>query len=158
LDKEFRLGRIMSKAKQPRTFLINPQEVNRQWFEIDATGKTLGRLATEIARILRGKHKPTYTPHVDCGDCVIVLNAEKVHVTGAKREQKLYRWHAGFIGNLHEMNFREMIARHPERVIETAVKGMLPKTNQARHQMKHLRVQKGEAHEYGAQQAIKISI
>ena len=109
-----------------KTFVAKPAEVERKWYVVDAEGKTLGRLASEIAKILRGKHKPIYTPHVDTGDYVIVVNAEKIHVTGNKRQDKMYRWHTGYMGGLKERNFQEMIDRQPEKVLMQAVKGMLP--------------------------------
>ena len=115
-----------------RTLSAKPQEVNRKWFIVDAEGKTLGRLATELARILRGKHKPSYTPHVDCGDYVIVLNAEKVHLTGRKMDRKLYVRHSGYPGGQKTRTPRELLAKHPERIIEGAVRGMLPKNRLGR--------------------------
>ena len=110
-----------------KTFTAKPETVKRDWYVVDATGKTLGRLATELARRLRGKHKAEYTPHVDTGDYIIVLNADKVAVTGNKRTDKVYYHHTGHIGGIKQATFEEMIARRPERVIEIAVKGMLPK-------------------------------
>lgn len=110
-----------------KTFTAKPETVKRDWYVVDASGKTLGRLATELARRLRGKHKAEYTPHVDTGDYIIVLNAEKVAVTGNKRTDKIYYHHTGFVGGIKQATFEEMIARRPERVIEIAVKGMLPK-------------------------------
>lgn len=110
-----------------KTFTAKPETVKRDWYVVDATGKTLGRLASELALRLRGKHKAEYTPHVDTGDYIIVLNADKVAVTGNKRTDKMYYRHSGYVGGLKEATFEEMIARHPERVIEIAVKGMLPK-------------------------------
>ena len=109
------------------TFTAKPSDVNHDWYVIDATGKTLGRMASEIARRLRGKHKPIYTPHVDTGDYIIVVNADKVHVTGNKATDKMYHHHTGYVGNLKSMNFEKMQASRPGRVIELAVKGMLPK-------------------------------
>ena len=121
-------------------------ERNRKWFVVDADGKVLGRLATRVATILRGKHKPTFATHLDVGDHVIVVNAEKVHVTGRKRTDKVYRWHTGYIGGLREVRFEEMIRTHPERVIEWAVQGMLPKNRLGRAMAKKLKVYSGSAH------------
>lgn len=133
-------------------------ETNRQWFVVDADGKVLGRLATRVATILRGKHKPTYAPHLDVGDHVIVLNAEKVHLTRRKRTDKMYRWHTGYIGGLKEVRAEEMIKTHPERVIEWAVQGMLPKTRLGRAMAKKLKVYRGSAHPHEAQrpQALEV--
>ncbi|MCG0520762.1 50S ribosomal protein L13, partial [Klebsiella pneumoniae] len=123
-----------------KTFTAKPESVQRDWFVVDATGKTLGRLATELARRLRGKHKAEYTPHVDTGDYIIVLNAEKVAVTGNKRTDKVYYRHTGYVGGIKQATFEEMIARHPERVIEIAVKGMLPKGPLGRAMYRKLKV------------------
>jgi len=110
-----------------KTVFAKPQEVRRDWYVVDATNKVLGRLATEIARRLRGKHKPIYTPHVDTGDYIVVINADKIRVTGNKERQKIYYHHTGYPGGIKETAFFEMMAKHPERIIEKAVKGMLPK-------------------------------
>lgn len=126
-------------------------EIERKWFVVDADGKVLGRVATRVATILRGKHKPTFTPHLDVGDHVIVLNAEKVHLSGRKRADKMYRWHTGYIGGLREVRAEEMIKRHPERVIEWAVQGMLPKNRLGRAMAKKLKVYRGSAHPHEAQ-------
>ena len=134
------------------TVSAKPAEVERNWYLIDATDKTLGRLASEIARRLKGKHKPIYTPHVDTGDCIIVVNAEKIRVTGNKLDGKVYQWHTGYIGNLRSMSLREMLNKHPERVIETAVKGMLPKNSLGRAMFRKLKVYKGPEHKHAAQQ------
>jgi large subunit ribosomal protein L13 len=133
-------------------------ETSRKWFVVDAEGKVLGRLATRVATILRGKHKPTYAPHLDVGDHVIVVNAEKVHLTGRKRTDKVYRWHSGYIGGLREIRAEEMIKTHPERVIEWAVQGMLPKTRLGRAMAKKLKVYRGSAHPHEAQrpQALEV--
>lgn len=135
-----------------KTFVAKPAEVEHKWYVVDAEGKTLGRLASEIARILRGKHKPIYTPHVDTGDYVIVVNAEKIHVTGNKRQDKMYRWHTGYMGGLKERNFQEMITRQPEKVMMQAVKGMLPKNSLGRQMLTKLRVFAGPEHTHSAQQ------
>jgi large subunit ribosomal protein L13 len=126
-------------------------EIERNWYVVDAEGKTLGRLATRVATILRGKHKPTFTPHLDVGDHVIVLNAEKVAVTGKKVTDKVYRWHTGYIGGLREVRFDEMVKSHPERVIEWAVQGMLPKNRLGRAMAKKLKVYRGSTHPHEAQ-------
>ena len=134
------------------TVSAKPAEVKRDWYLIDATDKTLGRLASEIAIRLKGKHKPIYTPHVDTGDCIIVVNAEKVRITGNKLDGKMYHRHTGYIGNLKSMSLRDMLSKHPERVIETAVKGMLPKNPLGRAMFRKLKVYKGPDHKHAAQQ------
>lgn len=141
-----------------KTFSAKPAEVTREWHLIDADGKTLGRLATEIARRLRGKHKPEFTPHVDTGDYIIVINAEKVKVTGRKEDDKKYYKHTGFIGNLKEINVRDLRAKAPERIIETAVKGMLPKNPLGRQMFRKLKVYAGATHEHAAQQPKVLEI
>ena len=135
-----------------RTYTAKPHEVNHDWFVVDATGKTLGRLATEIARRLRGKHKPEYTPHVDTGDYIVVVNADKVRVTGNKATDKIYHHHTGFIGNLKSISFEKLQARAPGRVIELAVKGMLPKNPLGRAMYRKLKVYAGPDHKHTAQQ------
>lgn len=141
-----------------RTESAKPAEVRRVWHLVDAEGKTLGRLATELARRLRGKHKPSYTPHVDTGDYIVVVNAEKVRVTGTKLENKMYHRHTGYIGNLRSMNLAEMLARHPERVIEAAVKGMMPHNPLGRAMLKKLKVYAGTEHRHAAQQPQPLEI
>ena len=141
-----------------KTFTAKPETVKRDWYVVDATGKTLGRLATELARRLRGKHKAEFTPHVDTGDYIIVLNAEKVAVTGNKREDKIYYHHTGFIGGIKQATFEEMIARRPERVIEIAVKGMLPKGPLGRAMYRKLKVYAGNEHNHAAQQPQVLDI
>ena len=135
-----------------KTFSAKSYEVNRTWLLINANGKTLGRLATEIARRLRGKHKAEYTPHLDTGDYIVVINAEKVTVTGNKRKDKIYYHHTGYIGGLKSVSFEKLIAQHPERAIESAVKGMLPKNSLGRAMYKKLKVYAGEVHPHTAQQ------
>jgi large subunit ribosomal protein L13 len=135
-----------------KTFSAKPESVKRDWFLVDATDKTLGRLSTEIARRLRGKHKPEYTPHVDTGDYIVVVNAEKVKVTGNKEQDKMYHHHTGYIGNLKSVNLSKLRATHPERILETAVKGMLPKNPLGRAMFKKLKVYAGENHNHSAQQ------
>ncbi len=134
-----------------RTYMAKPAEVQRKWYLVDAEDKTLGRLATEIARVLRGKHKPTYTPHIDTGDHVIVINAEKIKVTGNKYEDKQYYRHSGYPGGLKTTNFATMISKHPERVIEKAVWGMIPHNRLGRSVVKKLRVYRGSNHPHAAQ-------
>lgn len=140
------------------TYSAKPAEVRRDWFVVDATGKTLGRLATEIARRLRGKHKPEYTPHVDTGDYIVVVNAEKVRVTGNKLQDKIYYHHTGYVGNLKSISLEKQLAKAPERVIESAVNGMLPKGPLGRQMFKKLRVYKGPQHDHAAQQPIALEI
>jgi len=141
-----------------KTFTAKPETVKRDWYVVDATDKTLGRLATEIASRLRGKHKAEYTPHVDTGDYIIVLNAEKVAVTGNKRADKIYYRHTGYVGGIKQATFEEMIARHPERVIEIAVKGMLPKGPLGRAMYRKLKVYAGNEHNHAAQQPQVLDI
>lgn len=135
-----------------KTLSAKPAEVQRDWFVVDADGKTLGRIATEIAARLRGKHKPSYTPHVDTGDYIIVVNAEKVKVTGKKFTDKLYQHHTGYIGNLKTISFDKLQAKQPERIIEFAVKGMLPKNPLGRQMYRKLKVYAGPKHDHAAQQ------
>ncbi|NOR40272.1 MAG: 50S ribosomal protein L13 [Gammaproteobacteria bacterium] len=141
-----------------KTFSAKAHEVNRDWYVVDATGKTLGRLASEVARRLRGKHKPVYTPHVDTGDYIIVVNADKVHVTGNKATDKMYYHHTGYIGNLKSASFEKMQAKAPGRVIELAVKGMLPKNSLGRTMYRKLKVYAGPDHKHSAQQPKPLEI
>lgn len=141
-----------------KTFSAKPAEVKRDWYVIDAEGKTLGRLATEVARRLRGKHKPIYTPHVDTGDYIIIINAEKIHTTGDKLNQKMYHRHTGYIGNLKSETLKERLERHPERAIEAAVKGMLPKNPLGRAMFKKMKVFVGSEHTHAAQQPKVLEI
>ncbi len=140
------------------TFSAKPSDVRRDWFVVDATGKTLGRLSSEIARRLRGKHKPEYTPHVDTGDYIVVVNAEKVRVTGNKLKDKIYYHQTGYIGNLKSISLEKQLAKAPERVIDGAVKGMLPRGPLGRQMFKKLRVFKGPEHDHAAQQPIELEI
>ena len=133
------------------TFIAKPAEVTRKWYLIDATGHTLGRLSTEVATILRGKHKPIYTPHVDTGDHVIIINAEKIVVTGKKLDQKTYTRHSGYVGNLKTTTLRNVLAKRPENVLMYSIRGMLPKTTLGRQMLKKLRVYKGPDHEHASQ-------
>lgn len=141
-----------------KSYVAKPLEIERKWYVVDADGKTLGRLAAEVAKILRGKHKPIYTPHVDCGDFVIVVNAEKIRVTGKKMDNKIYRWHTGYIGNLKERTFREMNQRSPERIIELAVKGMLPHNSLGSQMYTKLKVYAGAEHKHEAQKPEVLEI
>ena len=145
------------QAKQQNTFMQKRTESPLKWFLIDAEGKTLGRLATEVANILRGKHKPDYTPHADTGDGVIIINAEKVAVSGNKEARKIYRRYTGHIGGLREANTRTIRERRPTYLIEHAVKGMVPRNRQGRAQMKRLRLFVGPEHTMEAQKPIKVS-
>lgn len=140
------------------TYMAKPSEVEKKWYVVDATGHTLGRLSSEIAKVLRGKHKPIYTPHVDTGDYVIVINADKIQVTGKKMDQKLYRRHSGHIGSLKETTLRDMMAKKPEDVITHSVKGMLPKNNMGHALLKKLRVFKGSEHCHDAQKPEVLEI
>ncbi len=135
-----------------KTFSAKPETVKRDWYVVDADGKTLGRMATEIARRLRGKHKPEYTPHVDTGDYIVVINAEKVKVTGNKASDKMYYSHTGFPGGIKEISFEKLIDKKPEMVIEKAVKGMLPKNPLGRAMYRKLKVYAGPEHQHTAQQ------
>lgn len=141
-----------------KTYYAKPGEVTREWLLVDAEGQTLGRLASEVAQILRGKNKPTYTPHTDVGDFVIVINAEKIKVTGAKETDKVYYRHSGYPGGLKSETFQEAIAKHPERVIEHAVKGMLPKNRLAARQIRKLKVYAGPEHPHAAQNPRTIEL
>ena len=141
-----------------KTFSAKPAEVRRDWYVVDATNKTLGRLSTEIAHRLRGKHKPVYTPHVDTGDYIVVVNAEKVRVTGNKLKDKMYHHHTGYIGNLKSIPLQKMLDEHPERVIEKAVKGMLPRGPLGREMYAKLRVFAGPDHPHAAQQPIPLEV
>jgi len=141
-----------------KTYSAKPETVKRDWLVVDAADKTLGRLATEVASRLRGKHKPEYTPHVDTGDYIVVVNAEKVNVTGNKRKNKIYYRYSGYIGGMKEMSFEKLIDKHPERVIELAVKGMLPKNPLGRAMYRKLKVYAGSEHPHSAQQPKELAI
>ncbi len=134
-----------------KTYVATPATVERKWLVIDASGKTLGRLATEVARLLRGKHKPTYTPFVDTGDYVIVINASEMVLTGNKLDKKMYRYHTGYAGGLKETTYRNLMAKNPEKALEVAVKGMLPKNSLGRQMFKKLKVYAGAEHDHAAQ-------
>jgi large subunit ribosomal protein L13 len=141
-----------------KTFTAKPESVTRDWYVVDAAGKTLGRISTEIAARLRGKHKPEYTPHVDTGDYIIVINAEKVAVTGNKAQNKIYYSHTGFPGGLKEISFEKLIAKKPEMVLELAIKGMLPKGPLGRAMFRKLKVYAGAEHQHAAQQPQVLDI
>jgi len=141
-----------------KTFSAKPREVRREWFVVDATDKVLGRLASEIARRLRGKHKPEFTPHVDTGDHIVVINADKVHVTGSKTEAKMYHHYSGFPGGMKSATFKELVSDHPERILQTAVKGMLPKNPLGRQMIKKLHIYAGSEHKHHAQQPQPLEI
>jgi len=141
-----------------KTFTAKPQTVRRDWYVVDAAGQTLGRLCSEIAARLRGKHKPEYTPHVDTGDYIVVINAEQIQVTGNKSANKTYYSHSGFPGGIKEIGFEKLLARAPERIIEIAVKGMLPKNPLGRDMYRKLKVYKGSEHPHSAQQPQVLTI
>jgi large subunit ribosomal protein L13 len=141
-----------------KTYVAKPQTVQRDWHLVDATDKTLGRLAAVVASRLRGKHKPEFTPHVDTGDHIVVVNAEKIRVTGNKLKDKMYYRHTGYIGNLKSISLEKQLAKHPERVIQTAVKGMLPKNPLGRAMFKKLHVYAGPEHPHQAQQPTALDI
>lgn len=134
-----------------KTYMAKPAEVDRKWYVIDASGQTLGRLASEVAAILRGKHKPTFTPHVDTGDFVIVINAEQIRLTGNKLLQKKYRYHTGYPGGLKEIDYKSLLQKKPEKAIEIAVKGMLPHNRLGDKMFKKLKVYRGSEHPHQAQ-------
>ena len=139
-----------------KTFAPKGKEINRGWFVVDATDKVLGRLATEIARILRGKHKPEYAPFIDTGDHVVVINAEKIRVTGKKSEQKRYYRHTGYPGGLRVEEYKEVLEKHPERIVQKAVRGMLPHNTLGRQMFKKLRVYAGPEHRHQAQKPMAL--
>ena len=141
-----------------KTFSAKPAEVRRDWYVVDATNKTLGRLSTEIASRLRGKHKPEFTPHVDTGDYIVVVNAEKIRVTGNKLKDKMYHRHTGYIGNLKSTSLEKLLDEHPERAIEYAVKGMMPRGPLGRKMLTKLRVFAGPEHTHAAQQPIPLDV
>ncbi len=141
-----------------KTFSAKPHEVHRDWYVVDATGKTLGRLSTEIARRLRGKHKPVYTPHVDTGDYIVVVNAEKIRVTGNKLKDKMYHRYTGYIGNLKSISLEKLLEEAPERALQYAVKGMLPRNPLGRKMLSKLRVFVGPEHKHEAQQPLPLDI
>ena len=141
-----------------KTFSAKPQTVGRDWYVVDASGKTLGRLATEVARRLRGKHKPEYTPHVDTGDYIVVVNAKDVHVTGNKLKDKMYHRYTGYIGNLKSASLEDMLEKSPEKVIQLAVKGMMPRNPLGRQMLRKLKIFAGPEHKHEAQQPQPLEI
>ena len=141
-----------------KTYMANPDKIERKWYVVDAEGKNLGRLSSEIAKILRGKNKPEFTPNVDTGDYVIVVNAEKIKVTGKKLNQKIYYSHSDYVGGMKETTLKEMLAKKPEKVIELAVKGMLPKGPLGRSMIKKLFVYAGPEHKHQAQKPVALDI
>ena len=141
-----------------KTFSAKPETVRRDWYLVDATDKTLGRLSTEIARRLKGKHKPEYTPHVDTGDYIVVVNAEKIRVTGNKMKDKMYHHHTGYIGNLKSISLEKLMEKAPERALQSAVKGMLPRNPLGRQMLTKLRVFAGPDHKHEAQQPTPLDI
>lgn len=141
-----------------KTFMAKPQEVERKWYVVDASGKTLGRLASEVAKILRGKHKPIYTPHVDTGDHVIIINAEKVQLTGKKLDQKVYRRHSRYPGGMKEITYRQLMKTKPDFAVYEAVRGMLPHNSLGRKMIKKLRVYAGPNHNHEAQKPEMLEI
>jgi len=140
------------------TYMAKAETIERKWYVVDAEGKVLGRLASEVAKILRGKHKPNYTPHVDRGDFVIILNADKVVLTGNKLDQKMHRYHTGYPGGLKEIKYRKFLAEKPERAVELAIKGMLPKNSLGRAMFRKLKVYRGSEHNHQAQKPEKLEI
>ena len=141
-----------------KTFMANPDKIDRKWYVVDAKGATLGRLASEVASVLRGKNKPEFTPHADCGDYVIVINAADVKVTGKKLDQKIYYNHSEYVGGMRETTLRELLAKKPERVVELAIKGMLPKGPLGRDMYRKLHVYAGETHGHQAQKPVVLEI
>lgn len=141
-----------------KTPMPRKEDVKRKWFVFDAAGKTLGRFASEISKVLRGRHKPDFTSHVDTGDGVIIINAEKIQVTGNKKAQKLYTRHTGYIGGLRQTVYAEMMQRNPTYILRHAIKGMMPKTSQARKQLKRLRIVAGSKAGYQAQQPVEVDL
>lgn len=141
-----------------KSYMANPANVERKWYVVDAQGIPLGRLASQVAAVLRGKHKPTFTPNVDCGDFVIIVNTDKVVLTGKKLEKKLYTYHTGYIGGLKQIPYSEMMAKKSDVAVHEAVKGMLPKNTLGKKMLKKLRVYKGAEHKQQAQQPVELKI
>lgn len=141
-----------------QTYAASAHNVEREWFIVDATDKVLGRLATRIATVLRGKHKPSFTPHVDTGDFVVVINADKIALTGQKADQKYYKWHTGYPGGYRTRTYKQMLEKHPERILEHAVKGMLPKNKLGRQMFKKLKVFAGSEHPHSAQKPTELPL
>ncbi|MBH98643.1 MAG: 50S ribosomal protein L13 [Rhodospirillaceae bacterium] len=141
-----------------KTFSAKSNEVRRDWYVVDAKGRTLGRLASKVAHRLKGKHKPQYTPHVDTGDYIVVINAEKIRVTGNKSKDKMYHRYTGYVGNLKSETFEDLLERAPEKIFELAVKGMLPRNPLGRQMLKKLKVVRGEDHPHSAQQPVPLEL
>ncbi len=141
-----------------KTEVIREVDVERTWYVVDADGQTLGRLSTQVAALLRGKHKPSFSPSVDCGDYVVIINAEKIHVTGQKRDKKMYYRHSGYPGGLKEISLRDQLERFPERPLELAIKGMLPKNKLGRKMYKKLKVYSGSEHPHQAQEPVVLEL
>jgi len=150
----------MKKNKLQYSTLLTKEQAlaERKWLLFDAKGKTLGRFAAEMAKVLRGKHKPNYTPHVDCGDGVVIINADKVVVTGNKEGQKIYRYHTGAMGGLREVPYRTLMARKPEEILRRAIEGMMPNSRLGKQQVKKLRIYAGEQHDLKAQQPTPVTV
>jgi len=148
----------VEESKQNKTDMVRKEDAQPEWVILDASGKTLGRFCSEVAKILRGKHKTNFTPNIDTGDGVIVLNAGKIVVSGAKEAQKIYRYYTGHIGGLRELTYRDVLKRKPEFIIRHAVKGMMPKSRLGKQQLRKLRVFKDENHNHEAQQPVKVEI
>ena len=140
------------------TFMAKAETIERKWYVLDAAGKPLGKVAVAAADILRGKHRPEFTPHVDCGEFVVVINAAKAVLTGKKLEQKKYRYHTGYIGGLKEISYKDIMSKNPEKAVELAVKGMLPKNSIGRKSINRLKVYAGEAHKQQAQQPTAVEV
>ena len=156
-DKGTLIDLVQTGGQPMKSFMASPATIERKWYVVDATGYTLGRLASEVAKVLRGKNKPIFTPHMDCGDYVIVVNAEKIKVTGKKMDQKIYYNHSDYVGGMRETTLREMMAKKPEKVIELAVKGMLPKGPLGRSMIKKLFVYAGAEHPHAAQKPEELT-
>lgn len=152
------VAREKPKTLPMKTYTAKPETVRREWYVVDAEGKTLGRLATALAHRLRGKHKPVYTPHVDTGDYIVVVNAAKIRVTGRKLKEKLYHRHTGYVGNLKSEPLEKLLARAPERVLELAVKGMLPRNALGRRMLRKLKIVAGPEHPHQAQQPSTLEL
>lgn len=148
----------MKQKRETRTTEVRPQDVKKSWYLLDASGKTLGRFAAEVAKILRGKHRTDFTPHVDMGDGVVIVNADKIQVSGNKDAQKIYRYYTGHIGGLREVPYRTMQERKPEYIIRRAVAGMMPKSRLGKQQLRKLRIFKGEEHELASQKPIAVEV
>lgn len=160
LTAKLSLSSKMKKTKLQNSTLLTKEEAlgHRNWLLLDATGKTLGRFAAEIAKILRGKHKPNFTPHVDCGDGVVVINADKIEVTGSKESQKIYRYHTGAMSGMREIPYNVMKDRHPEYIIWRAVQGMMPHSRLGKQQLKKLRIFAGSKHDLEAQKPLSVMV